>query len=360
MFLDTPGQIEIFTWSASGTIISESLASTYPTVILYVVDTPRTTSPVTFMSNMMYACSIAYKSKLPFLLVFNKTDVTSHEFAVDWMADLDKFTDALKNDESYMSSLTRSMSLVLDEFYATIKTVGVSALTGQGMDGLFQALQDLTLEYEQIYKPALEQQKQDVQRKALLRKQKQMEKMQRDMQADQNVQRGEKVVLDGGKSTAAAAAAAKKKASSSQTRPLGSDGIIQQRSAEQKSFVRHADEEDEEELEEDDADADFGLDDEDDAFPDETDANALAYEEEGGPEGDEEEEYISEEAALKDKADFEEFMAKIKGQAPAAAAAAAAAPSSTSSSSSSSIKAKPTRIDENDEDAEEIDTGKKQ
>lgn len=56
VFLDTPGQIEIFTWSASGTIISESLASTYPTVILYVIDTPRTTAPVTFMSNMMYAC----------------------------------------------------------------------------------------------------------------------------------------------------------------------------------------------------------------------------------------------------------------------------------------------------------------
>jgi GTPase SAR1 family protein len=56
VLLDTPGQIEIFTWSASGTIITESLASTYPTIILYVVDTPRTTSPVTFMSNMMYAC----------------------------------------------------------------------------------------------------------------------------------------------------------------------------------------------------------------------------------------------------------------------------------------------------------------
>jgi hypothetical protein len=56
VLIDTPGQIEIFTWSASGTIISESLASTYPSIILYVVDTPRTTSPVTFMSNMMYAC----------------------------------------------------------------------------------------------------------------------------------------------------------------------------------------------------------------------------------------------------------------------------------------------------------------
>lgn len=56
VFLDTPGQIEVFTWSASGSIISESLANTYPTVILYVIDTPRSSKPSTFMSNMLYAC----------------------------------------------------------------------------------------------------------------------------------------------------------------------------------------------------------------------------------------------------------------------------------------------------------------
>lgn len=29
--IDTPGQIEVFTWSASGTIITEALASNFPT-----------------------------------------------------------------------------------------------------------------------------------------------------------------------------------------------------------------------------------------------------------------------------------------------------------------------------------------
>ena len=66
---------QVFTWSASGTIITETLAATVPTVVVYVIDTPRCASPVTFMSNMLYACSILYKSKLPFVLAFNKTDV---------------------------------------------------------------------------------------------------------------------------------------------------------------------------------------------------------------------------------------------------------------------------------------------
>ena len=83
ILVDTPGQIEIFTWSASGAIITEAFASTFPTVVCYVIDTPRSASPVTFMSNMLYACGILYKTRLPMLLAFNKTDVKKHDFALE-------------------------------------------------------------------------------------------------------------------------------------------------------------------------------------------------------------------------------------------------------------------------------------
>lgn len=149
VILDTPGQIEIFTWSASGAIITDAVASSFPTVVAYIIDTPRTTAPATFMSNMLYACrsvdpflscsrrtwayhfpSILYKTKLPFVLVFNKTDVASHEFAIEWMQDFEAFQAALAShsgsrdadgEPTYMNSLMNSMSLVLDEFYKHLK-----------------------------------------------------------------------------------------------------------------------------------------------------------------------------------------------------------------------------------------------
>lgn len=76
VIIDTPGQIEVFTWSASGAIITEALASHFPTIIVYVMDTVRSVKPVTFMSNMLYACSILYKTnKLPLIVVMNKVGI---------------------------------------------------------------------------------------------------------------------------------------------------------------------------------------------------------------------------------------------------------------------------------------------
>ena len=76
-----------------------------------------------------------------------------HNFAVEWMQDFEVFEEALAQDTSYMSSLTRSMNLVLDEFYQNLRTVGVSSVTGAGMDEFKKAVDDAVVEFETQYKP---------------------------------------------------------------------------------------------------------------------------------------------------------------------------------------------------------------
>lgn len=189
--IDTPGQIECFVWSASGSIITESFASTFPTVIAYIVDTPRNSSPTTFMSNMLYACSILYKTKLPMIVVFNKTDVCKADFAREWMTDFEAFQDALREDQElngesgmgsgYMGSLVNSMSLMLEEFYSQLDMVGVSSFTGEGFDEFLTSVDKKVEEYESYYKAERERILKAKEEEEKAKKQKSLEHLMKDL-----------------------------------------------------------------------------------------------------------------------------------------------------------------------------------
>eukprot|EP00246_Nothoceros_aenigmaticus_P008386 TRINITY_DN23028_c0_g1_i1.p1 TRINITY_DN23028_c0_g1~~TRINITY_DN23028_c0_g1_i1.p1 ORF type:complete len:374 (+),score=112.45 TRINITY_DN23028_c0_g1_i1:101-1222(+) len=191
VLVDTPGQIEIFTWSASGAIITEAFASTFPTVVVYVVDTPRATNPSTFMSNMLYACGILYKTRLPLLVTFNKVDVAKHQFAVEWMEDFEAFQAAVDSDTSYTSSLSRSLCLVLDEFYRNLRNVGVSAVTGEGMEDFFEAVDASATEYLESYKVELDQKLKEKEQAEENRRTQSMDRLRKDLEES----KGQKVVL---------------------------------------------------------------------------------------------------------------------------------------------------------------------
>lgn len=185
VLFDTPGQIETFTWSASGSIITEALAMVLPTVVLFIVDTQRSTSAMTFVSNMLYACSVMYKTGLPLVVVFNKVDIESCKFAQAWMDDFDTFDAALRED-NFVGTLARSMALALEEFYKNMRSVGVSAVTGQGLPELSAAIKEAAKEYETDYRPALEERKRMRAEEERLRKEKQMEHLEKDLEEERD------------------------------------------------------------------------------------------------------------------------------------------------------------------------------
>lgn len=152
--IDTPGQIEVFNWSASGQIISSSVASVLPTFSVFLADSVRCQNPNTFMSNMLFCCSVLFRLKLPVCVLFNKSDCVRKEERRlgKWLCDYDLFLEDLKEFKgSYLASLSRSLCFALDDFYRELRFFFVSSLSGEGLGEFCAVLDCMRKEYFECY-----------------------------------------------------------------------------------------------------------------------------------------------------------------------------------------------------------------
>lgn len=146
--IDTPGQLEVFSWSASGKLISDSFSVLFPTLLIYVVDIPRCRNPNTFVSNMLYAISIMYKMRLPLVIAFNKKDIEKEDTVFKWIKDYESLQLAFDGNKEYIDTFSNSLTLILEEFYKTIKYVAVSSKTGEGFDELLVKCREIMENYQ--------------------------------------------------------------------------------------------------------------------------------------------------------------------------------------------------------------------
>ena len=151
ILIDTPGQIEVFMWSASGSIICEAFSFNFPVMLLYSIDLLKSIHPLTFMSNILYSCSILYKTRLISMLLINKIDITSMDFIHDWISSNESFDFAFSKENFFSGSFTRSLFLTLDIYHQKTFYTGISAFSGAGIFQLIKSFESFKMEYELNY-----------------------------------------------------------------------------------------------------------------------------------------------------------------------------------------------------------------
>lgn len=88
----------------------------------------------------MFCCSIFYKMKLPMVIVLNKADAADKDKVMGWIKNYEALLEELQNYDTYLSTLSKSMVLSLDEFYNQLRVVAVSSLTNTGFKELHEAI----------------------------------------------------------------------------------------------------------------------------------------------------------------------------------------------------------------------------
>ena len=141
LIVDTPGQIELFAYRASGPFFIQNIDACEKTNI-FLYDGTMIASPTNFISISLLATSIKLRLGLPTINVMTKTDLIPDKIdqILKWSSDPISLEEELKTleGETYSFATDILRTLNIGEFAGDL--IPISNLTGEGMVNLQAAL----------------------------------------------------------------------------------------------------------------------------------------------------------------------------------------------------------------------------
>ena len=144
VIVDTPGQMELFAFRASGPYIANELTKE-PKAIIYLFDAVFSFNPLNYVSNMFLSAAVYNRFFVPQLHVLSKCDLLPPEEAnrvVDWSAN-PKALEAVIEEElsGTRRLLSRDMMHAIYRLGLRFLLIPVSAKTNDGLVNLNTALE---------------------------------------------------------------------------------------------------------------------------------------------------------------------------------------------------------------------------
>lgn len=134
--VDTPGQMEVFAFRASGHFIATEITRD-PKLVAYLIDAPFSRTPFNFISSVLLAAAVYNRFLLPQIYVLSKSDLVSEEEVeriLGWCEDTTLLESAVEREMTGPHRvLTREILRVLTEAEVFSTPTPVSAETNEGV-----------------------------------------------------------------------------------------------------------------------------------------------------------------------------------------------------------------------------------
>ncbi|MHA1792941.1 MAG: ATP/GTP-binding protein [Promethearchaeota archaeon] len=144
VLVDTPGQIELFSFRVAGPKICRGLGG-LKQAVCFLFEPNLVKEPSGFISTVLLSSAVEYRFFLPHLNVLSKSDLLSElelEELVNWSENPITLTDAVNER---MAGIEREKSLkmakIFDDLGSISSLIPVSAKSEWGLDGLYAELQ---------------------------------------------------------------------------------------------------------------------------------------------------------------------------------------------------------------------------
>jgi GTPase SAR1 family protein len=136
VLVDTPGQMELFAFRASGPFIVSEITRE-PKVIVYLFDSVFSMDPLNYVSNLFLSAAVYNRFLLPQLHILSKCDLLPEEKVnqiVDWSANPNALENAIEQKlEGTKRLLSRNMMKAIYQLGLKFLLIPVSAKTNEGM-----------------------------------------------------------------------------------------------------------------------------------------------------------------------------------------------------------------------------------
>ncbi len=143
---DSPGQLELFAFRASGNYLATSLGGN-KSVILFLLDSNMVRYPSSLVSTLLLSASVQYRFFKPQLNVVTKTDLLSKEELKrleEWFDEPSSLGQALEADGKGLDRMFTDQTFkMLVELEQPSRMTLTSATTGFGIENLHAELQRL-------------------------------------------------------------------------------------------------------------------------------------------------------------------------------------------------------------------------
>ena len=151
--VDTPGQMELFTFRRNGELIISTLCDREST-ILYIVDGVLAQTPSTFLSSVFLAEAVAYRFKKTQINILNKVDLLGRdevERILEWIDDPEKLLDDLLVETRGVDrERNQSLYVALKDFLSYLDLIPISAKTLEGLDRVYALIQQIVMGGEEV------------------------------------------------------------------------------------------------------------------------------------------------------------------------------------------------------------------
>lgn len=144
VLIDTPGQLELFTFRQSSRVIVDEFG-VEDSALAFLFDPAVARTPNGYVSSLMLAATVHFRLPLPMLLLMAKADMLKDkdkELISSWSADsYSLFASLLDESGDAQTSVSIEFLQALESVGAGRAVVPVSADTGEGLEDIYSAVQ---------------------------------------------------------------------------------------------------------------------------------------------------------------------------------------------------------------------------